>query len=120
MLIGILASLPVTPSCPQVVTSAPPRLWVLEKMASTLSRERLLIGLSLLTNTARESSATPILVGLKPCFFSNSSISELFISRDMGPSWAVPAIRAGGAVLEPLPSIWMLTLGYFFLKPSAQ
>jgi hypothetical protein len=38
----------------------------------------------------------------------------------MGPSWAVPAIRAGGAVLEPLPSIWMLTLGYFFLNPSAR
>src|ERR1039457_5984255 len=116
----MLACLPVTPSCPHVVISATPRLRVFEKMASTSSSDRLLIGLSLFPYTARESSATPILVGLKPYFFSNCSISVDFISRDMGPNWAVPAIRAGGAVLEPLPSIWILTLGYFFLNPSAQ
>lgn len=38
----------------------------------------------------------------------------------MGASWAVPAVRAGGAVEEPLPSTPILTLGYFLLNPSAQ
>ena len=50
-------------------------------------------------------------MGLYPYFFSNWSISVPFISRDMGPSWAVPEIRAGGAVDEPLPSIWILAFG---------
>ena len=40
--------------------------------------------------------------------------------RDMGPTWEVPAIRAGGAVEEPLPSICILTLGKSRLKASAQ
>src|SRR5687768_9116535 len=39
--------------------------------------------------------------------------------RLIGPSWAVPEISAGGAVEEPLPSIWMRTLGYCRRKPSA-
>src|SRR2546428_1498681 len=42
------------------------------------------------------------------------------MGRDMGPSWAVPSIRAGGAVLEPLPSIWIFTFGYCLRNPSAQ
>ena len=32
----------------------------------------------------------------------------------------MPEISAGGAVEEPLPSIWMRTFGYCFWKPSAQ
>lgn len=40
--------------------------------------------------------------------------------RDMGPTWEVPAIRAGGAVEDPLPSICILTLGKSRLKASAQ
>ena len=38
----------------------------------------------------------------------------------MGPSCAVPAISAGGAVVEPFPSTWILTSGYCFLKLSDQ
>src|SRR5512143_3447695 len=40
--------------------------------------------------------------------------------RLIGPKVAVPAIRAGGAVAEPFPSISMVTFGYCFLNPSAQ
>ncbi len=32
----------------------------------------------------------------------------------------MPEISAGGAVEEPLPSIWMRTFGYCLPKPSAQ
>src|SRR3954471_9775459 len=39
--------------------------------------------------------------------------------RLIGPSCEVPWISAGGAVVEPLPSIWMRTFGYSFLYPSA-
>ena len=39
--------------------------------------------------------------------------------RDMGPNWAVPAMRAGGAVELPLPSTWTLTFGYIFRNASA-
>ncbi len=41
------------------------------------------------------------------------------MARDMGPKLAVPCSMAGGAVEEPAPWIWMLTLGYCFLKDSA-
>lgn len=51
--------------------------------------------------------------------FSNASISSAFIGRLIGPICAVPSMSAGGAVELPLPSIWMLTLGYTFLNPSA-
>ncbi len=37
----------------------------------------------------------------------------------MGPKFAVPAISAGGAVDEPLPSISTWTLGYISRKSSA-
>src|SRR5678816_4146508 len=40
------------------------------------------------------------------------------MARDMGPNWAVPAMRAGGAVPEPFPSTWIFTLGYIFAKAS--
>src|SRR5687768_4927804 len=36
----------------------------------------------------------------------------------MGPNCAVPAMRAGGAVDEPLPSTWIFTLGYIFANAS--
>ena len=49
-----------------------------------------------------------------------SALSVFFIVRDIGPSCAVPSIKAGGAVLDPLPSIWILTLGYCLRNPSAQ
>jgi len=41
------------------------------------------------------------------------------MTRLIGPIWAVPEIRAGGAVEEPLPSIWMRMFGYCLRKPSA-
>jgi hypothetical protein len=50
-------------------------------------------------------------VGLKPYFFSIASSSSAFMSRDIGPSCAVPSMSAGGRVLEPLPSTWMTTFG---------
>ncbi len=50
-------------------------------------------------------------VGGKPYLASNLSISSFFIFRDIGPSWAVPSISAGGAVEDPLPSTWTLTFG---------
>ncbi len=37
----------------------------------------------------------------------------------MGPKLLVPAIRAGGAVDEPLPSTSTLTAGWWPRKPSA-
>ena len=64
--------------------------------------------------------ATGNAVGLYLNFLSKASTSVFFIVRDIGPSCAVPSIKAGGAVLEPLPSIWILTLGYCLRKPSAQ
>jgi len=33
------------------------------------------------------------------------------MARDIGPSCAVPAMRAGGAVEDPCPSIWILAFG---------
>ena len=42
------------------------------------------------------------------------------MARDIGPNCAVPAMRAGGAVEEPLPSTWILTFGYIFVNASAQ
>ena len=42
---------------------------------------------------------------------ASASISSAFILRLIGPIWAVPAINAGGAVEEPLPSISFVTLG---------
>src|SRR5262249_6036577 len=42
------------------------------------------------------------------------------MARDIGPNCEVPAMRAGGAVELPLPSIWTLTFGYIFKKASAQ
>jgi hypothetical protein len=33
------------------------------------------------------------------------------MGRDIGPSWAVPAMSAGGAVDDPLPSIWIFAFG---------
>ncbi len=38
----------------------------------------------------------------------------------MGPNWAVPAMSAGGAVDEPLPSTWTFTFGYILVNASAQ
>ena len=43
-----------------------------------------------------------------------------FICRLIGPNWAVPAISAGGAVAEPLPSISMLHARVMRRKPSPQ
>ena len=43
-----------------------------------------------------------------------------FIARDIGPNCAVPSVRAGGAVAEPSPFVWTLTLGYSFWNASAQ
>src|SRR5262245_24165307 len=42
------------------------------------------------------------------------------MARLIGPSCEVPAMSAGGAVVEPLPSICTRTLGYSFWNPSAQ
>ncbi len=42
------------------------------------------------------------------------------MARDIGPSWAVAEISAGGAVEEPFPSIWIFTFGYILLNFSAQ
>jgi hypothetical protein len=42
---------------------------------------------------------------------SNWSISVERIARDMGPNCAVPAMRAAGAVDEPLPSTCTLMFG---------
>ena len=42
------------------------------------------------------------------------------MGRDMGPNCEVPAMSAGGAVVLPLPSIWIFTLGYIFWKASPQ
>ncbi len=73
-------------------------------MLSTFANVIPLMGLSLWTYTERQSKATLIRVGLKPCFFSKASSSSGFIFRDIGPSWAVPSARAGGAVADPFPS----------------
>ena len=40
------------------------------------------------------------------------------MARDMGPNCAVPAMSAGGAVEEPLPSTWIFTFGYILAKAS--
>jgi hypothetical protein len=40
------------------------------------------------------------------------------MARYMGPNWAEPAMRAGGAVDEPFPSTWIFTLGYIFRNAS--
>src|SRR6185295_4305519 len=64
--------------------------------------------------------ATGNAVGLYLYFLSKASTSVFFIVRDIGPSCAVPSIKAGGAVLDPLPSIWIFTLGYCLRNPSAQ
>ena len=90
---------------------AAPLLRVFEKIASTCEIVRLLIGLSLWTNTASMSSAVLISVGLYAYFFSKSSSSWSFIGRLIGPKFAVPATSAVGAVPEPLPSISTVTLG---------
>src|SRR3990172_4678904 len=101
---GRLAQSPVRPSWPQVLMSSLyPYRRDLEKMASTCSMVRHLIGLSLLTKTARASTELRSPTGLYPNFFSKVSISVPFMGRDMGPSWAVPEISAGGARGEPLP-----------------
>ena len=42
------------------------------------------------------------------------------MARDIGPSSDLPSVNAGGAVAEPLASIWNVTLGCSFLKPSDQ
>ncbi len=42
------------------------------------------------------------------------------MARDIGPSWAVAEMSAGGAVEEPFPSIWIFTFGYILLNFSAQ
>ena len=104
MLNGIVAQSPSNPTCPQVVMSGEPRLRVLEKMPSAWASVNPRMGLSLWTYTARQSRATLIRVGLKPCFCSKASSSSGFMVRDIGPSWAVPAVKAGGAVAEPFPS----------------
>src|SRR4030095_11642961 len=99
---GVLAHSPGSPSCPHVVMSSlEPARRDLENNASTWLMLRHLMGLCLLTNNARASTELRIAVGFEPNFFSNWSISVPFISRDMGPSWAVPAMSAGGAVEEP-------------------
>src|SRR6266508_6130265 len=109
---GLLAHSPVRPSWPQVVMSSfAPRRRDFENAASTWVRLMHLIGLSLLTNTASASTDVRSPVGLYPYFFSNWSISLPFISRDIGPSWAVLQMSAGGAVEEPLPSICTLAFG---------
>ena len=41
-----------------------------------------------------------------------------FIGLDIGPSWAVPEIKAGGAVVEPFPSIWIFTFGKTRVTPA--
>ena len=64
-LTGLFAHSPVSPSCPHVVTSSlPPARRDFEKSASTWLMLRHLIGLSLLTNTARASTDVRIGVGL--------------------------------------------------------
>ena len=64
-LMGAVAQVPVRPTSPQIVTSvAAPHLRFLEKRASTCSMFRPAIGLSLLTNTASESSEVRTGVGL--------------------------------------------------------
>src|SRR5688500_17290168 len=40
------------------------------------------------------------------------------MARDIGPNCAVPAMRAGGAVDEPLPSTWIRTFGYILGNAS--
>src|SRR5688500_20112103 len=40
------------------------------------------------------------------------------MARDMWPNCVVPAMSAGGAVDEPFPSTWILTLGYIFANAS--
>src|SRR5664279_5237413 len=112
---GLFAQSPARPRSPHVFTSLPPRLRVEEKIASICLSVSFSIGLSLFTYTARPSRATRTAVGLYLYFASNLSFSAPDISRDIGPSCAVPSVRAGGAVDEPLPSIWMLTFGYAFL-----
>ncbi len=42
------------------------------------------------------------------------------MARLMGPKLLVPSMSAGGAVLEPLPSISTCTLGYMPRKSSDQ
>ena len=111
-LIGLFAQSPPSPAAPQVEMSPePPHFLFLEKTASTCFMERHFTGLSLFTYTARASIEVGTAVGLYPAVFSKASTSFDFIILDMGPNWEVPSMRAGGAVLEPLPSIWHLTLG---------
>src|SRR3954471_23262354 len=88
-------------------------------MPSICCMVRHLIGLSLLTHTPMPSTATRKAVGLDPYFFSKASISPACIVRLIGPSCEVPWISAGGAVEEPLPSIWMRMFGYSRLSPPA-
>src|SRR4030067_1942909 len=117
---GFDAHSPVRPSCPQVLMSSLcPYRRDLENTASTWESVRHLMGLSLFTKTARASTAVRIGAGLFPYLFSQPSTSVPFLSRDMGPSWAVPEMSAGGAVEEPLPSIWLLALGWNFWNASA-
>ena len=80
-------------------------------MASTWARLSPGTGLSLLTKTATASREVRRGVGSYPNFASNLSTTVGFMARDNGPNWAVPSIRAGRAVLLPLPSIWMVTEG---------
>src|SRR5262245_54821464 len=59
-------------------------------------------------------------VGSYPNAFANAASSSGFISRVVGPSWAIPLMSAGMAVNEPLPSIAHSTSGWTFLNPSLQ
>src|SRR5579862_6092435 len=109
---GLSLHSPVRPASPQVTTCFErPRRLDLEKIASTCSRVSETTGLSLFTKRPSASTAVRICVGLWPYLAWNASSSVDFIARDIGPNCAVPEVRAGGAVLEPFPSIWMLTFG---------
>src|SRR5689334_7485506 len=109
---GLSAHSPVRPASPHVaMLFRAPRRRAFEKMASASSSESDWRGLSLFTNTPRASTAVRIWVGLYPHLDSNPSSSVGFMARDIGPNCAVPWVMAGGAVADPLPSIWMLTLG---------
>src|SRR6516165_4147758 len=104
---GLSAHSPVSPASLQVaIDLRSPRLRAFEKMASTSSSDRDLMGLSLFTKTPSASTAVLIWVGLYPHLDSKLSSSVGFMGRDMGPNCAVPCVRAGGAVPDPLPSIW--------------
>src|SRR5258706_581045 len=108
---GLSVHSPVRPSWPHLPISVPLRRRDFEKIASACASVSDLIGLSLLTKIASASTDVRITRGLYPNFFSKASDSVSFGGRDIGPIWAVPAMRAGMAVPEPLPSIWMLTFG---------